>query len=383
MDAAPFPCSSILLPALTPGLLVRVIEPAVGVPPTYRTSYTLQTTGLSAAPESGPSVIAVGDTITGAIETAGDVDQFRFSYRHADQINLEVLNGGTVPPAAGILDSAGTYLGLATLDNAPTGRFALPLSGTYIVQASGAGGQQYTFALTRSPTSNETAPQAIAIGDSVTAESTDFLSDIDEFVLTAAPGTYAQAFIPPTQVFRRVETWFAGDSAPRQVGDPAGGGRFVVPANGEVRLRVLELRGGGPVVWTAYTMTGPYSLWIRAYDPAPEAVSAALTLGVAISGESISQPGDLDDFTFACSAGQSLIGTITAGGGGPFDWIDGKVMVQLLDPGTGAVLAVAETSDSDPASTPPVVLSAGGTCTARVTSNPTTQGTGAYILLVQ
>ncbi len=130
-------------------------------------------------------------------------------------------------------------------------------------------------------------------------------------------------------------------------------------------------------------MTDPYSLWLRSYNPAPETVSAVLTLGAAISGESIDQAGDLDDFTFACSAGQSLTGTITAGAGGPADWLTGTAMVQLLDPGTGAILATAETSDSDPASTPTVVLSAGGTCTARVTSNPTSQGTGPYLLLVQ
>ncbi len=121
VDPAPFPCSSYLLPALAPGLLVRVIEPHIGIPPTYRAPYTLQSTGLSAAPESGPSVITVGDTVTGTIETAGDVDHFRFGYRHADQINLEMLTVGAQPPVAGIYDSVGVYRGFTALDPARHG----------------------------------------------------------------------------------------------------------------------------------------------------------------------------------------------------------------------------------------------------------------------
>jgi hypothetical protein len=375
-------CNTGIVAVPAPGIVVQVIEQD-GAPPKSRGAYSVVTTGITAAPEAGAAMVSVGDTMRGAIDVEADIDDFYFQYRHADPIDVRIVPlGAELPVAASVDDGSFGYYAAAT---SPTGRFTLDTSGTYRLRVSGPPGASYAVALLALPVTPETVPVSVTLADSITGESLDSLGDIDEFLLSAPPGTEVQAALSLALVFANMhlQTWLPGDTAPRSSTLGEGlGRRFSMPPGGLVRIRALEVRGTGLTLIDSFFQTGAYSVWFRTHNPAPESVPAALTLGVPITGESIDTRGDLDDFTFACSSGQVITGMITAWAPNSFSF-DDPVAVQLLDPVTGEALASASTTDSDTESTGPVTLANGGTCRARVTTPQTTQGYGAYTVLVQ
>src|SRR5205807_2406056 len=55
-----------------------------------------------------------------------------------------------------------------------------------------------------------------------------------------------------------------------------------------------------------YVAQGPYRAWIYPINRAADSVSSVVMVGETISGDAVDPPGDVDEFTFAGTAGQEV-----------------------------------------------------------------------------
>jgi hypothetical protein len=118
---------------------------------------------------------------------------------------------------------------------------------------------------------------------------------------------------------------------------------------------------------------------VHAIDRAPETLGATVTLGTTKDGEAIDLEGDIDEFSFSGTAGQSVSATIEA----PFAFEGAYVELAIIDPSNGSVLGTAQTWDATVASTGSIVLPATRTYRVRVAPVEDTRGKGGYRFLVQ
>jgi hypothetical protein len=364
-------------------------------PDAFRGPYRIATYVIHPAPESVPATVTYDVPVTGeSIAPVGDYDEFSFTGAKGDVLTGWFLpSGGSSPfwlalslwqPGAfGAFAYAGQTFGG---DSVETGRFILRADGQYQISVGGVGTEigtdgAYRFTLHRLDVQPEHVPAAIAPGAVVTTETLDYAGDVDEFVLTAAANTELQITMqgmPQTALKLEVDAPVTYDSlkGTDSFGFQQATGRFLMPAGGEVRIRVYQ-----PGVGTA---TGAYSFSVIPVQRAPESVPAALTRGVVVQGESLGYAGDVDEFTFTAAAGE----TITAYLQTPQGYYGiSSARLEVVGPGTGTVLGSATSHNPSPgpygASTGPITLTASGSYRLRISSTDDREGTGVFEVMVQ
>jgi hypothetical protein len=350
--------------------------------------YTLIAYSLTGAAEGSNPMLTPGVAGTGVVDPPGDFDHFWFTYQRGTPIDILLSGGGSNSDnwfIAQVADSAGVGLGAFTVSGIPTGRFMLPASGTYRVEVAGshAGSNPeevgpYSLLLRAVSTLPETASPVIEVNDSIASEALDSLGDIDDFTLTAAPGTEVAAVVSPW--LASPEAWVPGDSVPLAVGGYGTSGRVIVPAGGQVNFRIAEPR---PLLngylYMAFHLTGQYGLVVHQINRAPESVSATVTVGVEVSGENIDVVGDVDEFTIAGSQGQSI--SVALNNNQSFGAL--RVQLEVIDPVTDEVLGSIATTFQSPITTQPIVLPVSRDYLIRIQSTEEMHGPGGYRFTVQ
>lgn len=305
-------------------------------------------------PEVAPDTVQIGDTIsTEALDTPGDIDEFWFFGQRGDHINIALQ--GRANPGDGMFvahlgdaassveefvespllaDSLGTYES-NRIDLTRTGWYSLTISG--FNSSAGVWEQgAYRFAITATSTAPEHVSAALVPGDSVTGEAIDYPGDWDEFTISGTPGQML-AIMARTVTATRYPTLTVFDSSTGQTiesvvplpvdrATPA----FTLPASGQLQVAVGQPRSG------VYDFVGAYQFVIVPVNPAPENVPATVTLGDTVRGEAIFPATDIDEFQGVGTPGQTLAPwyRLTANVVPP----GAEVSLQIVDPGTGAVL---------------------------------------------
>lgn len=266
----------------------------------------------------------VGDTIQDEIRPAGDIDEIRFDGLAGQEINLyfQAMSGAANQNfSLTLYDPLGQPLGHTfsegtdqTLEGQAFGPIRLPRDGSYILRVKGYYGTEqgpyriYVMPVALGP---ERIGKAITVGSIVSGEAISPVGDIDEFTFTGAKGQFVNVFFQATSGSASDRLWVSLLSPTRaNLGslysygsdgtlDGRSAGRTELPQNGTYTLRV---QGNN-----AAEDGGPYRLQVVTLSNAPESVSSNITQGPVISGESLSPRGDVDDFTFAGTAGDEVV----------------------------------------------------------------------------
>lgn len=283
--------------------------------------FTLKLATLDSLPETLDPQVVVGDTVVGeAIEVPGDVDEFSFmgeagrqlvvffqalSGSSTDELSLEVIEPNS-DVVIGQVVSKGSDPHLETQS---TQRFILPGAGPFTIRIAstvGADGDYtslgaYRFFVYQVEAEPESAPATVALGDTSAIEAIDVVGDVDEFTFSGEAGTELNIFLEAKGSFADgLElSVLDGDSeiaSARSAGDDDSldrnhTGAFVLPHDGEYRIRVSGAASGAPA-----EATGPYRFELYKIDRRPEVLSRNVQIGGEYSGERIDRPGDIDEF---------------------------------------------------------------------------------------
>jgi hypothetical protein len=362
----------------------------------YIGPYEILPRSINRAPETIPRSIAVGDTVRGqSLDVAGDIDQFTVTLTVGDSVYVylkpatpEVHLGGGMRRV-----SDGTYFGLDAFNFAAgtpavqSRIFVAPTTGAYVVEVSGetAGVDQaetggYTVALPRISATPEDRAPAFALGDTVTS-SIDVAGDVDDFTLVAAPGTELTGGIrnlDSCPVCAQISLIDAETGAMllQSTHGLEGFGRGTAPVGGALRVRISRQPGCGIPCDSA---PWGYRFWVVPVNRAPETRAAAFTLGDTVSGEAIEPFGDIDEFTFAGTAGdtvnlyfQTPLGT----------WGYEGLTIALIDRTTGVTLGTLSSNNPsenlEDIALSRVVLPSSGSYMVRVAGTLDTRNKGAY-----
>ena len=328
-DAAQAHSQRFVLPA---GRYLLRVSGATAAPGGFAGAYAVTVRRVRSLPESVPQSIAVGAVVAGeSLSPASDLDVFHLAGSEADTVAV-VLSADGAPvdaelslfvPGVGTVASARLDPSAGATGSRELGRLVLPASGEPVelrVSAPWAGGDPaqggpYRLAVERISTAPEGRAASLAIGE-VATEALGRPGDIDDFVYAGTPGDTVVAIFrwttpgAPEDAGRlrvmgttpgSVATYADGWSRPRATE------HVVVPASGLLRLRVAEQHGcaiGG----CAYSPspTGDYTLELRAVSRGPETLDAAASVGDTLRGETVGFPGDVDEFTFAGTAGERI-----------------------------------------------------------------------------
>jgi hypothetical protein len=312
-------------------------------------SYRFYLYGIDPRPEHLPAGVPSGVTVLGeSVDLPGDVDEFTFSGNAGDEFNAFLrFQGG--PPGMGLLltvvDPAGTALrsvnsnGVDTsVVDRPTGRFALPSTGTYRLSVKNAASpfdrtrgpyQLLLYHVRRAP---ESLPAVLTLGDSLSGETIDLPGDVDEYRVTVPDSIGANLVAQldaeaPEYNALTISVIDLGSGQP--VGSASSGTRGVRVGTGRIRLgpgtylvRVDASQGEDrPVI------RGPYALWFYRFGFGAEFVADTIAIGDTVSNEVIEPWGDSDLFHFYGTRGQhvniALQGLADTTEGGFQAWITG------------------------------------------------------------
>lgn len=312
--------------------------------------YALKLYQLRSSPEGAVPTIAIGDTVTGVIDPAGDVDEFRLQARTGDHVRpeMQALDGGGALAVELVRarDRQAVAIADATLDfNRPGAqRVILDEGGTYLLRARsrtlGRGLDEvgrYRMVLRRIPAGPERHPGVLPVGDSVTTEGIEDPGDVDEFLVQGTAGAeYAVEFATLGDPWgldlqlvddgtRNVLTYMS------VTGARVSFGRRVLPPSGRVILRVLE-RIGPPSIGRSY----PYTLVTHAISRMPESRPVRFAIGDTVAGEAIRPVEDIDEFEFTGVAGQRLQALVTTRPGS-----SPGLAFQVFEKGTERLVAAA------------------------------------------
>ncbi len=314
---------------------------------------------INTAPERVSARFAIGDTVTGeTIDPIVDGDYF-FAPGGAGQevvLVMETLGPrGSGSVSLTVVDTVtptllGYVFGDAGTPTLTTGRLRLPASQDYLFSAWSVTSNVYpryrgpyrfwSYLIDRAP---EHRSAAIPAGSEIRGERIDRAGDVDEFTFTASAGAEYNAFVQAPRAVQLEVVRPSGQVLATTTSSDAdtglfthATGRFQVPAAGTYVLRVA---GTAP---SQIADTGAYRLFLYPIDRRPEHVSAGITPGDTISGEGIDVPGDVDEFTFAGSAGEQFNVFLQALSGSP----DTHLQVEVVAAG-GAILGNAYSSGID------------------------------------
>jgi len=321
-----------------------------------RGAYRIWVYPVNRLPEGVPDSLPFGDSVSvEAIDIPGDVDEYKVTAPDSSGANLVAMIGNdAIGGALGVslLDSTGTVIAgtlpLGAGDVNQTGPlFIAP--GRYVVRVEGfailgdarsAFRGSYGVWLYRFRAGPETAPDTIAVGDTIAGEAIDPPGDVDQFHFFGRRGDH-------------VNIAFSGAGAPGQAGfsaeltSPGGdpmaflGSPLSSDSLGSHQSNRLDLIGNG---WYSITISaggspiptsdkGPYRLAVTRFGTAPEHAAPNLTPGDAVTSEAIDFPGDWDEFTVIGTPGE-LLDVLTGLAAGPV-----YPVLSVFDSSTGATLA--------------------------------------------
>ena len=330
----------------------------------YFGGYEVTPYRIELAPEHRAVATAIGDTVAGeSIDHIGDVDEFTFSGTAGQSVYaffephstlFSRVGAEIVHPRLGPLIQLPSHV----VGPIPSMRVELPETGTYTLRVSSYDTKDdrqigaYRAGVMIASRAPESALAMISVTDRVTKERIDYAGDIDEFALTGAHGQEMTATYVGEGELNAFSQLTVVDPATGSVVATAGyllqggwlhTGRFQIPASGRAILRVMQ-----PPLCLApglcYHVTGSFDLTTRLVDRMPENVSARIAVGDTVVGEAVAFPGDIDEFLFAGSDGQRVRVLLRAGA--PI-YFPGTLLVEVVDPTTGAVLASATAAGSD------------------------------------
>lgn len=356
-----------------------VLVSSMGSPASrFTTPYRVDVDVVNSAPETAPPILSGTTVVSDAIPQQQDMDVYTLAGPPGAPVKLE-LSGAGDNLTGYLVHPNGNTLNIGTVQGTSTGRFYLPWSGQYRFFVAGASYGavptevgNYTLTMTQFATTPETAPVTLAAGDSIT-ETIGFLGDVDDFTYTGTPGTLVDAVLAPFN-FLPIETWVPGDTLPLAVGDFGSSGRITVPAGGVLRFRVAQPRGFGPWEYMAYGITGPYGLALHVINPAPEHLPSLVLVGDTVAGEKLDVAGDIDEFTFSGTQGQTR--TLMLDDFATLSLF--RLRAEVIQPGTNAAIATVSTESATPNTTAPFVLPETGTYRIRIQSTNPLGGTGPY-----
>lgn len=305
------------LPA-TDAYTIRLYGAALGAPDSTTGRYRFEIYPVDRHPETVRATVSIGDTLTGeSIDRPGDVDEFTFTGLPGEQLQVFFTRVGST--SAGTLSleviapDGTTTLGVATgaqpgvyspaFHIGATGRFAMAAAGTYTIRVYGSGVSigAYTLELYHINPAPEHVGATVPFGVWVTGESLDRPGDVDEYTVDATVGQQLVMFLNAASGSSGGFFLFSGIAYWQVASYNHTSPRFTVPQTGTYPIHVLGDLGGQE----AYGQ-GPYEFMVYAVNPAPETANAAYALGDTLTGESIDRPGDIDEFTFSATAGDSL-----------------------------------------------------------------------------
>lgn len=378
---------------------VSISEDVGPVNPDWRFAgdYRFQVWLVNFLPENVPALLVPGDTVEGeAIDRRGDVDLFTLTGGPGDEFHLffQVTAADTavrltleVPDGPSLLNRRNDG---APLLAAATPAFALPDSGRVTVRLSGPDSGRVTHAGTyrlfpyRIHRPPEIAPAGVTVGDSVAGETIESPGDIDEFLLQAPSASLFQILVttdpqPEHLSVQAIDPATGALLRSRSLDTPSGAlGRVTVPTGGAVRLTFLDPPGcpsTGPCSFGGYV--GAYAFKVVSIDPAPEVAPAPYLFGDSVTVETIAPIGDLDEFTFAAVADDTLdlwIRTAAA-------FTDGPLAAELIQPDgstlTGRFVGAGQTV------TFTALVTADGPHRLRFRAQEDWRGRGAYEFVVR
>jgi hypothetical protein len=357
------------------------IASQLGATTGFRGPYRLITVPIDPLPEGRPPQIAIGDVVTESIDPVGDRDEYQFTYSAGDLIEIHGSGGSFFfdDPSGQSMPGFADHLGTST------GRFTLPSSGTYRLTVGGASGGQdlgvpgpYTIAIGSVSSAAEIVTTPLHIGDSTTAEPISPVGDVDDFVLEGPAGGEVQVFLRgTTRLF--IDAVVPGTSTLVRAGTRLATGRLILPGNGRIGLRVYEPRTySGGLRDNGLGFSGPYAVTVHQINRASETLPSAISLGSTVN-DVIEFEGDIDEFTFTGSAGQQVVGTLSA----PFAFGGAYVRLDIVDPATGDVLGTTSAHDGTVFSTGTVTLPSAGIYRVRVYGVDDREGKGGYRFAIQ
>ena len=363
-------------------------------------AYRVQSWGLSDEPEGVPSTIAVGAVVSEAVSPAGDQDRFRFTGTTGQLVNVTLTRpGGSTGTIVAYLMRSGVpgpsliAEAFTSAFGGQTGRVHLPADGQYEIWvfpygngASLAETGAYQLSLSSVSTAPEHLAATVPAAGGIQGELLDTPGDIDRFTVTAAPGSELEivARFTSSQSYVRIQTLAPAGDAPDRTSfmtsydNPIG--RFLVPASGKLRLQMYEERSGFD---NGYTVTGGYTVTFVPIDRAPETLAAAAPRNVVVQGERIDLIGDVDEFTFAGTAGEQIRAFFNT----PHGIITGGTLtMEVVEAATGTVLGSVVSGNGAPdihdQGTPPITLPSSGTYLIRVRGTLDTTGADQYEFLI-
>jgi hypothetical protein len=293
----------------------RITVQAAGDPlnglQTYHGPYRFQLRAVQRAPESAAALVQPGDTVSGErLNYVGDIDDFTLTGAPGQAVHFffQATSG-----------SANTRLQLVLLDTAgqpwtvvrsngadpdllgqAVGPLTLPGTGTVRVEVMGEDDRSladrgpYRFLVFPVDRHPETASDTVAYRDSILTESIDVPGDIDEFHVSVPESTLANLVVKK---------------------DAADGSVIVglVDSSGTQLASVVSFVPGGSAESGAIPLTpGEYLLRAEGYfsqyrghyeirlyagfTQKPESLADTVVVPDTVSGETISPPGDYDDF---------------------------------------------------------------------------------------
>lgn len=295
-----------------------------------RGSYELLVHQVDPQPEGTITALQPGDTITGAIELPGDIDEFPLTLPAATLLNLHLSadpypDHYNLPVTGALLDANGAVL--ARMVDTPSGRVALG-AGTYRVRIEGVDDQvapfrgRYQLATERIDPRPEGTSATLTIGARVT-ETLDPAADLDtyEFIATSGESIAIQVralAAPPYALLgytliRRLDDEEELDAVaimgPDTGDNPGSGARLDARWTGPYRLLVsLTDRGRSPLV------EGQYTVELVRLDASkgPEHHRATVTAGEAVTDERMDASGDIDEFVLTGTPGSEVSVVLTA-----------------------------------------------------------------------
>jgi len=362
--------------------------------------YRVETFSLDDRPELASPTLILGDTITEAMEPAGDHDAFTFQTAPGQLVNFFLQGTGFVSGygyEAALADSVGeAFDGLGNetggTPGVETGRLDLPYAGRFEVLVSPnnegqVGPEQgpYRLAVVPVDPSPEQSPAAFPLGDTLTAEGLDYLGDVDQFLVTAPVASSVQVLLSHSlNGILHYETRDPATMDLIQTGNSysitgTALGPTALPAGGQFYVRVFQARSIFNPVGNAFSLTGPYTLAVVAIDSQPESVVSTIAVGDTVFGEAIDPIGDIDEFSFAGSVGQVVTAKIRA----PFAFDFSTVRLDIVNASNGNILGSAQTIDDTVESTGPITLPVTGAYLLRVHGISDREGQGGYRITLE
>jgi hypothetical protein len=305
-----FGTGRIMLPS-TGTYSVRVLGVSSGTKTRTTGTYRFTIYGIDRRPENDAVLRLDGPSISGAIERAGDVDEYTFTGTSGQHVVLHMTTTGTSGrPLAGTLlgaDGAGltrAYSGPYGSDG-PVGyslRATLPHTGTFRLRVQAIEDWflttgPYTLEAYTVSGAPEHVPSRIAVGESITAERIDRPGDFDVFTFVGENGRDVNVFLgwaEPDAELRANVAFNIFTAAGTVALDGQSTGRFPVKDS----TYTVTVAAHWPAQNHMMDSQGAYAFRVFPIDPRPEGRATAYVLGDTVSGEPLYPAGDVDEYVF-------------------------------------------------------------------------------------